>query len=373
MEKKRIIGISHIFLKKINLSLYEKLSEDKNFQVTCIGPEFRNVNRKKLYPDYDIASINLDLRLLKLKFEHLRLWYFPNIKKIIKEIKPHLIILDNDTVTFQSIILIAYSFFYRFKIYYFCNENDVQNLFKKFKFKKLLKLIILFIVNSLIKWKVNKIFCYTKEIKKNYDFLGYKNKTVVMPLGYDEKIFTIHDKRADDKFIISFFGRILPEKGIHTLLKSLENLKFDNWIFMLDVFHIENKNYFRKLKPKLKKLLKKNKLKLVKCSYFEITKFMSMSDLVVVPSEYEEQYGRVIQETVASGTLVIGSNIGAIPEIIDDQDLLFEPSNYIELSDKINQIYFDKNFRDTKYNKLYNKISSFRSISNQINILKNNI
>ena len=36
-------------------------------------------------------------------------------------------------------------------------------------------------------------------------------------------------------------------------------------------------------------------------------------------------------------------------------------------------IYFDKNFRDTKYNKLYNKISSFRSISNQINILKNNI
>ena len=142
---------------------------------------------------------------------------------------------------------------------------------------------------------------------------------------------------------------------------------------MLDVFHIENKNYFRKLKPKLKKLLKKNKLKLVKCSYFEITKFMSMSDLVVVPSEYEEQYGRVIQETVASGTLVIGSNIGAIPEIIDDQDLLFEPGNYIELSDKINQIYFDKNFRDTKYSKLYNKISSFRSISNQINILKNNI
>ena len=80
-----------------------------------------------------------------------------------------------------------------------------------------------------------------------------------------------------------------------------------------------------------------------------------------------------IQETVASGTLVIGSNIGAIPEIIDDQDLLFEPGNYIELSDKINQIYFDKNFRDTKYSKLYNKISSFRSISNQINILKNNI
>ena len=100
---------------------------------------------------------------------------------------------------------------------------------------------------------------------------------------------------------------------------------------------------------------------------------MGMSDLVVIPSEYEEQYGRIIQEAVASGTLVVGSNIGAIPEIIDDQDLLFEPGNSIELGDKINQIYFDKNFRDAKYKSLHNKISSFRSISNQINILKNNI
>ena len=98
-----------------------------------------------------------------------------------------------------------------------------------------------------------------------------------------------------------------------------------------------------------------------------------MSDLVVIPSEYEEQYGRVIQESVASGTLVIGSNIGAIPEIIDDQDLLFKPGNFIELGHKINQIYFDKNFRDIKYKYLHNKITSFRSISNQINILKNNI
>ena len=373
METKRIISISHTFIKKINLSFFEKLSEDKNFHVTCIGPESHYINKKKYYPDYDIKSINLDLRLLKLKFKYSRFFYFSNIKKTIKEIKPHLIILDNDTVSFQSIILIAYSFFYNFKIGYFCNENDLKNLFKKFKFKKLLKFIILFFVNILIKWRINKIFCYTEQIKKNYDFLGYNNKTVIMPLGYNEKVFKIDDKKNNKKFIISYFRQILPEKGIHTLLKSLENLKFNNWIFMLDVFHITNKNYFKKLKPELKKLIKKNKLKLIKCNYFEITKYMGMSDLVVIPSEYEEQYGRVIQESVASGTLVIGSNIGAIPEIIDDQDLLFEPGNFIELGLKINQIYFDKNFRDIKFKNLHNKISSFRSIANQINIFKKNI
>ena len=79
-----------------------------------------------------------------------------------------------------------------------------------------------------------------------------------------------------------------------------------------------------------------------------------MSDLVVVPSEIEEQYGRIIQETVASGTLVIGSNIGAFREIIDDEELLFKPGNFVQLSEVINKIYFDKNFRDIKFNNLYN-------------------
>ena len=373
MEKKRIICISHAFIKKINLSFIEKLSEDNNIQITCIAPKFLYLGKKKCYPDYDIKNINLDLRLLILKFKYLRFFYFYNIKKIIKEIKPHLIILDNDTATVQSIILMIYSFFYKFKISYFCNENNIRNIINKFTFKKLVKLTLLFFINSCIKWKVYKIFCYTKEIKKKYDFLGYKNKTVVMPLGYNEKIFKIHDNKVNNKFIISFFGRILPQKGVHTLLKSLENLRFDNWIFMLDVHYIEDKNYFRKLKPQLKKLLKKNKLKLIKCDYFEIAKFMSMSDLVVLPSEYEEQYGRVIQETVATGTLVIASNIGAFSEIIDDQDLVFQPGDSVQLGDMINKIYFDKNFRDTKFKNLYKKISSNRTISNQVNILKNYI
>ena len=100
---------------------------------------------------------------------------------------------------------------------------------------------------------------------------------------------------------------------------------------------------------------------------------MGMSDLVVIPSEYEEQYGRIIQETVASGTLVVGSNVVAFREIIDDDELLFNPGNFAQLSEVINKIYFDKNFRDIKFNNLYNKISHYRSISNQANILKNYI
>jgi len=371
MQAKRLICISHTFVKKVNLSAFERLAEDKNFQITCIGPEIHCDNEgKKHFPDFNTQNIILDIRLLKLKFINLRFVYFANIKKIIKEVKPDLIILDNDTVTFQSLILIFYSFFYKFKISYFCNENNVQNIFRKFKLKKLIKLIILLFVNSLINFKVDKIFCLTKEVKKNYDFLGYKNKTVVMPLGYNEKIFKIYDKQIQSKFIISYFGRINPEKGIHTLLTSLENLKFDNWIFMLDIFHFKSISYFKKLKPPLKALIRKNKLKLIKCNHFDIVKYMNMSDLVIMPEEIEPQYGRVIQEAVACGTLTIASNMGGHIEIIDDPDLLFKPGDPVQLSNLINKLYLDKDFRDLKFKNLYKRITSSRSVAYQVDILK---
>ena len=54
----------------------------------------------------------------------MRSQYFEKIDKIIKEHKPNTVILDNDTVCFQSMILIYWSFFFKYKIYYFVNENN---------------------------------------------------------------------------------------------------------------------------------------------------------------------------------------------------------------------------------------------------------
>ena len=136
---------------------------------------------------------------------------------------------------------------------------------------------------------------------------------MIIPLGFDTKKFNRTFRSENHKkFTISYFGKIEP-KGVHTLLKALNLLKFDNWIFTLDVFDIYSVDYFRSLKPDLIKLINK-KLKLIKCNHNNINQFMKQSDLTVVPSEWNEQYGRVIQESAASGSIVIGSNVGTIPE-----------------------------------------------------------
>ena len=110
------------------------------------------------------------------------------------------------------------------------------------------------------------------------------------------------------------------------------------------------------------------KIKFIKCDHFTISKYMSISDLIVVPSIYQEQYGRVIQEGVASGSLVIGSNVGAIPEIISDKDLIFERENHEALAILITKLN-NKLFYKNKFKKLYNLIMKKRSLKNQVKIL----
>ena len=228
-------------------------------------------------------------------------------------------------------------------------------------------------MNFLIKNKVKKIFCYSSQIKENYDLLGYKKKTVVTPLGYDEKIFFKKRKKIKkNNLTISYFGRIRYEKGIHVLTKSLSLIKNLKWKFFLDIDQIEDELYFTNIKKFLFNNFNKKKYHLIKCNHYQIADYLRQSDILVLPSIYEEQYGRVLQEAVACGNVVIGSNKGAIPEIIRDKELLFDPGDYKKLSKIIKKMY-SKKYYNKKFKYLHSTIINERTISKQVKIINKHI
>ena len=58
-----------------------------------------------------------------------------------------------------------------------------------------------------------------------------------------------------------------------------------------------------------------------------LPQYYNASDLVIVPSQYEEGYGRVILEALSCGTPVVASNRGGIGEALDSSvGMLIEPS-----------------------------------------------
>jgi glycosyltransferase involved in cell wall biosynthesis len=59
----------------------------------------------------------------------------------------------------------------------------------------------------------------------------------------------------------------------------------------------------------------------------ELSVYYNASDIVVVPSQYEEGFGRVTLEALSCGTPVIASNRGGIPEAMDETvGVLVEPT-----------------------------------------------
>jgi len=137
----------------------------------------------------------------------------------------------------------------------------------------------------------------------------------------------------------------------------------------LDVFDIDSINYFKIIKNDLKKLKNENKLILTKYSHENINKAMRDTNITIVPSEWNEQYGRVIQEAAACGSIILGSNIGAIPEIIFDKDFLFEKGDFIGLAKKLDDVIINFEKYDHKFEKIRNFISQNRTILKQAEIM----
>ncbi len=308
-----------------------------------------------------------DVSLHELSGFHPRVETFDNVSELINKIRPTHILLEFDPAT-----LLVYQIVKAIK-----NKNiflgllvlenrqknfllDAFNELKNFNFKLVLGNLLCLFFNLNNKKKIDYLFPISHESCKVYQNLGYpKEKIIKTPLGIDKMLFTklsvstrekFRNKLNLKKFTIAYFGRLVPEKGIDLLLLSLKEQKYSNWQLLLDNFSIYKSDYTEYLDILIKKFDLSDNVVFFDCKHNEMPFFYNAVDLVVLPSietkNFKEQYGRVLVEAMLCKTLVIGSNTGAIPEIINNPFLIFESGNINAITSKINEI------RDLNQNKL---------------------
>ena len=135
-----------------------------------------------------------------------------------------------------------------------------------------------------------------------------------------------------------YFGRLSPEKGLLLLLKAMKNLP-----------DIKLKIAGRgQQEDELKNFVKEKRMKNVEFSGFlegaALKKVISRSLAVILPSLWPEVFGMSILEAFACGKPVIASDIGCIPELVDDNytGYLFKPGDLDDLLEKIKKLSGDK-------------------------------
>lgn len=136
---------------------------------------------------------------------------------------------------------------------------------------------------------------------------------------------------------LGFVGRVVPEKGIETVLRSLFILKsHHNKIGSLTICGTGDKKYLRRLRLIASEL----SIDLVMLGY-SVDPFDSLRgkiDAVVVPSTWQEPLGRGPMEAISHGFPCFVSEIGGLPEskfFVGGPIAYFEPANAEELAEKI--------------------------------------
>ena len=139
---------------------------------------------------------------------------------------------------------------------------------------------------------------------------------------------TSDDEKRD---YVLYFGRYDVEKGIRIILAAARNLPEVDFIFA-------GKGEFEKEIEQLPNIQNVG---------FQdkegITKLIRNARFTVFPSIWYENCPFSVIESIVNGTPVIGSDLGGVPELIDDgkTGLLFEAENVSQLTDMIFKLWND--------------------------------
>lgn len=176
-------------------------------------------------------------------------------------------------------------------------------------------------------------------------------KTACIPqFGVDPSIFSPlsetekkerrrHASLPEDAFLIAYCGRLVPEKGIRDLVEAFHLLPpppAELGLLIMGTGQLET--------DMCREAHNDPRIRLRPPStYPKIAEFLQLIDVLVLPSHtvsgpniwWKEQFGHILIEAMSCGLVTIGSDSGAIPEVLGNPRLIFPQGDVAALASLI--------------------------------------
>ncbi len=153
-----------------------------------------------------------------------------------------------------------------------------------------------------------------------------------IPLSKEEA----REKLGLGEKVVLYVGRLEPRKGVSTLINAMKHV--DGTLLIAG-----QGSMLPLLRERAKLLGISDRVRFLgKVEYSRLPIYYRASDVFVLPS-LSEAFGIVLLEAMASGTPVIGTQVGGIPEIIDGCGLLVPPGDANKLAEAINFVLSNQN------------------------------
>jgi glycosyltransferase involved in cell wall biosynthesis len=185
------------------------------------------------------------------------------------------------------------------------------------------------------------VLCANREAQTILQRRNYRGQTWVLPaIGVDTQVFRPCTNRpSEEDFVVGYVGRLVPEKGLDTLVAAVQMLGAARVTLRI----IGDGPYRAYLQDHVSQLGLSERVRLDRpMPPHQVAAALCQMDVLVLPSRttpvWKEQFGRVLVEAMACGIPVVGSDSGAIPEVISDAGLIFPEGDARALADSLQRL-----------------------------------
>ncbi|WP_060788945.1 glycosyltransferase [Geobacillus zalihae] len=193
-------------------------------------------------------------------------------------------------------------------------------------------------------------FARNKEVKQILVQRGCRSPIYLLPNGLDTDKFKkltsneIKHKKSkinieDSNLIIGYVGRMVREKGIYDFIEAGETLINEGYNQLRFLMIGSGPEYNSVTSEISRRKLEKYFIIKERIDSEAVPVIMNIINILVLPSRttanWKEQFGRVLVEAMACETAVVGSDSGAIPEVIGDERFVFREGDVEDLVSKL--------------------------------------
>jgi glycosyltransferase involved in cell wall biosynthesis len=346
LTRTKLVVISHASIKQINRAVYRYL-KNSLLEVRLVVPVTLTLGSGQTIHAEPATHDDPTIEPLALSGKNPRAYSYPDLIDYLNRVKPQVVLLENDPVSKLGFQMSAWCRRNGAKLICQTYENlkrDIKTSLSLQGWTGMVKNLAIHILNARMAKRVDALLVVNRDSELIFNQYGYNN-VFRIPLGYDPQVFfpdgsvrSAYRKKlnvAEGSILIAYFGRLVKQKGVHLLIEALQEIRHLDWTLLLDHIHDSEDDYVSYITTLINDCGLSNRVIYFEADHFEIANYMRAADILVAPSlttpSFKEQYGRAVQEGMASGCVCIVSDSGHLKDLVGTDELVFKEGNSQQL------------------------------------------
>ncbi|MDJ1434191.1 glycosyltransferase family 4 protein [Halostagnicola sp. A-GB9-2] len=187
--------------------------------------------------------------------------------------------------------------------------------------------------------RINQYHALSPHIKTDFSTHGVDSeKITVIPHFYDERFATpLNNNELEKGIELLYVGSVKKQKGVQILVEAMSQIV--NSIPNIRLRVVGNGPYLDTVQHRARELgVDQHIVWEGHIEHPNLPEVYENADIFVYPGLWDEPFGRVLLEALASKTPIVGSDVGSVDYIIGDAGITFEAGNPSSLATAIRDL-----------------------------------